>query len=211
MSAGVKYIVPAFIDLRSSGFDFVMSKHLITNRSYKDFVDNSKVKFAYSHDARFNHDNKPVVGVRYDHAIKYCEWLSVILGKDVRLPTIEEWEGVAKYGQEKIYSTSSGLLDKSQANYNFSRGMTTNVDEYESNFLGIHDMTGNALEWTNTSENDIVSESFPIDVKKGLKVKRYLKGGAWPFSDNYCRNDCSILMSPRSDYYFIGFRPIIKL
>ena len=103
MSAGVKYIVPAFIDLRSSGFDFVMSKHLITNRSYKDFVDNSKVKFAYSHDARFNHDNKPVVGVRYDHAIKYCEWLSVILGKDVRLPTIEEWEGVAKYGQEKIY------------------------------------------------------------------------------------------------------------
>ena len=124
-------------------------------------------------------------------------------------------------------------------NYNLNIGMTTEVDKYKANQTGIHDMGGNVLEWTKTSSDDLLAIDIGIDIgnkktagnfidigdkktagnlefpiqnnKKPLKIKRVLKGGGWPFYIKTCSIDFIVTMSARSDYYFIGMRPIIRL
>src|SRR5690349_11462177 len=41
------------------------------------------------------HSSHPVVLVRYDDAVAYCEWLSSTTERKVRLPTEAEWEKAA--------------------------------------------------------------------------------------------------------------------
>jgi formylglycine-generating enzyme required for sulfatase activity/serine/threonine protein kinase len=47
-------------------------------------------------------DNHPVVGVSWEHSMKFCEWLSKKEGKSYRLPSDEEWStAVGLSGKEK--------------------------------------------------------------------------------------------------------------
>jgi len=220
--------IPYFVDLRQHGIPMLCAKFILTNGCYADFIKHNKIlKRLYLDDKRFNHisnNNKPAVGIRYDYAVKYCNWLSGLINKRVDLPTSDEWELIATISaKQSEYATSTGDISTGLANYNLNLGMTNEVDKYQPNNLGIHDMTGNVLEWTKTEANEIVGvpttskekmNSVKLPVKKNiknLKIDRVLKGGAWPFSEEVCRIKYIVSMSPRSDYYFIGMRPVIRL
>ncbi len=128
-----------------------------------------------------NLSNYPVIGVSWYGAVAYCNWLSkqenltpaydldVWALKDkpenlegYRLPTLIEWEYVArggKHGNPTMFAGSNSLEEVAwyknnsgapgNSNLFYSRG-TMPVGMKSGNELGIFDMIGNVSEWTNS-------------------------------------------------------------
>jgi formylglycine-generating enzyme required for sulfatase activity len=94
----------------------------------------------------------PVVLVRCDDAMAYCEWLSAISGRRLRLPTEAEWEKAARGGAEGLRYPWGNDIDSSRANYLVDpsqkqhRG-TRATGTYAPNAFGLYDMAGNVWEW----------------------------------------------------------------
>src|SRR5581483_8556431 len=116
---------------------FYIAKYEMTNGEWRKFRDDpgyDDVKFwpngrvvqkdqiPYWTDAR-NHgggtpssDNYPVLGVNWDSAVAYCNWLSAKTGKKYRLPTEAEWEKAARGTDQRRYPWGNSI-DKSYANF----------------------------------------------------------------------------------------------
>jgi len=91
--------------------------------------------------------NRPVVGVTYDQAAKYCKTF------EMRLPTEAEWEKAASWDpetQEKyVYPWGDGQPTCGLENAGVCEGKTTDITEHPdgaSPYLAV-EMAGNAYEW----------------------------------------------------------------
>lgn len=94
-------------------------------------------------------DNHPIVGITYEDAQAFCQWLSTTTGKRYRLPTEAEWEFAARGGNQAKGNTYSGsssleLVGWYADNSNYE---THPVGQKLANELGLYDMSGNAAEW----------------------------------------------------------------
>jgi formylglycine-generating enzyme required for sulfatase activity len=110
---------------------------------------------------------RPVAGVDWYDAVKYCNWLSEKEGLtpcyDVkgrlsqcdfsadgyRLPTEAEWEYAARGGQRSqgyIYAGSDNVDDVGWYEGNSGK-QTYPVGQKQPNELGLYDMSGNMWEW----------------------------------------------------------------
>ncbi|MBT7094852.1 MAG: SUMF1/EgtB/PvdO family nonheme iron enzyme [Bacteroidetes bacterium] len=207
---------PQFVDLRTFGFDFAVAKYPITNSVFDFFSQQNRlIKLSYRDDTRFNPPTHPVVGVNQKNASSYCEWLSGRLCLSVDLPDVFTWECIAKCGTEALYSTPDGSCTGDYMNFGLALGGTNPVDHFPSNNWGVHDMSGNVLEWTGTvPDYDQIRPELgakPVETEADLQKLRILKGGCWAFDDVNSRISANIVLGGLSTYYIIGFRPIIHL
>ena len=119
-------------------------------------------------------DEHPVVGVSYQDAKAYCDWMSRVEGIRYRLPTEAEWECACRAGTVTHFSFGDQYKQTFQSYANFadpdfekaapSRGLmqwlidletepgdghafTAPVASYQPNSWGLHDMHGNVWEW----------------------------------------------------------------
>jgi iron(II)-dependent oxidoreductase len=160
---------------------FYIGKYETTNGEWKKFRDDPgyddpkfwpdervapKNQVPYWSDAR-NHggatagsDPYPVLGVNWDSATAYCNWLSAKTGKKYRLPTEAEWEKAARGTDQRRYPWGNEI-DHSFANFagasNFDTGSL--VGYYDggkhgdlqthsnASPYGAFDMAGNVMEW----------------------------------------------------------------
>jgi len=132
------------------------------------------------------HGSHPVVLVRYDDALAYCEWLSQTIARVVRLPTEAEWEKAARGTDGREYPWGDAL-DCGRANWgNFdgegpcaaqNPGHPAPVGSYPTGAspYGALDLGGNVWEW--------VADKYDED-----PTRRVVRGGS-------C---CSYFVGPRA-------------
>jgi len=107
-----------------------------------------------------NTDDYPVLGVNWDAAVAYTNWLSAKTGKKYRLPTEAEWEKAARGTDQRKYPWGNAI-DRTYANFVGAQPFDTGqlVGYYDGSKrgelqthsnaspYGALDMAGNIMEW----------------------------------------------------------------
>ena len=157
----------------------------------------------------------PVVLVRYDDAVAYCQWFSEVLGRRVRLPTEAEWEKAARGGLEgRRYPWGDDEVDASRGNFladpvlKHQRG-TRPTGMYPSNGYGLYDMAGNAWQWVSDWYAPDYYGAGEMRDPRGpdTGVMRIVRGGSWVSEDpRMLRCACRHHVPPDTYAYSVGFR-----
>jgi formylglycine-generating enzyme required for sulfatase activity len=147
-------------------------------------------------------DMHPAVCVSWEDAHAYAQWLSQKTGRNYRLLSEAEWEYAARAGTATIrywgddadsacnYANGADLAATRQlpaarrwdsAACDDGHAHTAPVGSYRANAFGLHDMLGNAGEWTQDCWNGNYSGA-PSDGRawaSGDCSMRAVRGGAW--------------------------------
>ena len=147
-------------------------------------------------------DAHPAVCVSWEDANAYARWLSRTTGKKYRLLSEAEWEYAARAGamtarywgndadQSCEYANGADRTAQAQipdaiasnvANCRDRHAFTAPVGSYRANWFGLHDMLGNAGEWTQDCWNGDY-KGAPTDGSawgSGECFMRAVRGGSW--------------------------------
>jgi len=185
---------------------YSLGKYEVTFEQYDYYVWDQKrrgegVMLEYPDDQGWGREDRPVINVSWDDAQAYLVWLGEKAkpedGTVYRLPTEVEWEYAARGGSDTPFGWAGKVFDVKKANCaKGSKGQTLPVsrDGSWANGFGLHDMIGNASEWTADQS------------KAGSKSRRVIRGGAWNFDPGYCRAADRGSRSPDVPFSNIGFR-----
>lgn len=141
-------------------------------------------------------DNYPVLGVNWDAATAYCNWLSAKTGKKYRLPTEAEWEKAARGTDQRRFPWGNSI-DPTYANFTGAQKFDTGqvVGYYDgtkrgdfqthngASPYGAMDMAGNVMEWC---QDWYQRDYYSVSAKKNPKgpekgAYRVLRGGSFFF------------------------------
>jgi formylglycine-generating enzyme required for sulfatase activity len=157
-----------------------------------------------------NSDEYPVLGVNWDSATAYCNWLSAKTGKKYRLPT--ERNGRRRRGHDQRRYPWGNEIDRSLANFvgaqafdtgrppGFYDGTKRGELQTRSNAspYGAFDMAGNVMEWCSDWYGRDYYSVSPKKNPKGpsegayrvvrggtffmeeFELRSYARSGSWP-------------------------------
>ena len=164
------------------------------------------------------YENHPIIYVSWFGAIAYTKWLSKKTGKKCRLPTEAEWEYAAGGGARR--RTKWAGTDKESQLYNFANyyeidssdkggyEYTAPVGRFQSNKLGLFDMSGNVWEWCSDWYDAEYYKSSPAKNPQGPASgsSRVCRGGSWSIDPYNCRTTYRNRSTSSGRSPFIGFR-----
>lgn len=169
-------------------------------------------------------DNYPVLGVNWDSAVAYCNWLSAKTGRKYRLPTEAEWEKAARGTDERRYPWGN-TIDRSYANFVGAQGFDTGLPvgyydgskrgelQTHSNAspYGAYDMAGNVMEWC---QDWYSRDYYAVSPRKNPKgpesgAYRVLRGGTFFVEAFELRSSARSAAWPSfQGHRMIGFRAV---
>ena len=165
-----------------------------------------------------------MLGVNWDSAVAYCNWLSAKTGKRYRLPTEAEWEKAARGTEQRKYPWGN-TIDASYANFvgtqsfdtgrpvGFFDGSKRGDLQTHSNAspYGAFDMAGNVMEWClDWYDRDYYAAS-PRKNPKGPATGAYkvLRGGTFFLEASELRTYARSAAWPSFQAHrMVGFRPV---
>jgi len=194
-------------------YDFEIGKYEVTIAEYRKCVDDGGCKESKRGDYYKKmclKDNCPAIGVSWNDAKAYTQWLSQKTGKNYRLPTEAEWEFVARAGTTTKWSfgdSKSDLVKYAWYDKN-SNSKTHLVGTKKANPWGVFDLYGNVWEWCEDWYLDSYN-SMPNDGSANHSQKdnyKVLRGGSWVNNADYTRSANRFWNNPTIRGNGIGFR-----
>ena len=164
-------------------------KHEVTVGQFRKFVEATghTTDDAWNNPGFVQTDEHPVVLVRWDDAVAFCEWLSRHTGRTCRLPTEAEWEYACRAGSTSRYSfgTDGSRLGEYEWWCANAGGSAHPVGKKKPNGWGLHDMLGNACEWCRDWYHRGCYAQSPQTDPAGPSsgTARVLRGGCWSGDD----------------------------
>jgi formylglycine-generating enzyme required for sulfatase activity len=153
-------------------------------------------------DRGWGHGGYPAIGITFNAATKYCEWLSAKTGKHYRLPTHAEWLAC---GWDRPRSGAEQLCGWTVAN---AGGTTHAVGQGIPNVYGLFDTIGNVAEWCSDGPDHppvVTGGSFRSD-QQDVRPEGQRQSRAWQASDPSFPKSKWWL----SDAPFVGFRVVCE-
>lgn len=152
----------------------------------------------------------PVVGIAWQEALDFAEWVGAQVGGEGRLPTEAEWEHAARGGCEGGQMPTVG-----EANFLYNedgvkvgRGAVSEVGRYPLNAFGYGDLFGNVLEWVQDDwwpGYEGASGDGSARCEENW-VRKVVRGGGWDYLPRMLRASWrdGLAMTARQDN--LGFR-----
>ncbi|HBQ7712383.1 TPA: SUMF1/EgtB/PvdO family nonheme iron enzyme [Klebsiella pneumoniae] len=209
--------------------DFSISKFKVTNDDYNKYLQITGIKkppinILVKEYPSLQKDDYSV-GVTWQQAKDYCQWLGKESDKNIDLPTEAQWEYAARSrGQYLPFSTNNGnfglgsnipeqkKLDEYTDGYGFP---IYPIGKYPPNSLGLYDMGLSGAEWSNDwYSTDYYSHSPVYDpqgpVKGNEKVLRGYVGGDRQYALTIFRQSSQPVpkFAGRDDYQKFGVSPL---
>lgn len=201
----IKGLYASETEIPWDAYDVFAFRKDLTDDQVAEGVDaKSRPSKPYSkYDRGFGHNGFPAIGMAYNGAVTFCQWLSEKTGMKYRLPTEAEWIYLASAGE----AAPSNLGDFGWYKANTDNG-TRAIKTKMPNAWGFYDVLGNASEWVSSTEE------VPIT-----------KGGSWqddasaltfaskvPYSPLWQERDAQLPKSKwwLSDGPFVGFRVVCE-
>jgi len=167
-------------------------------------------------------DNYPVIGVNWDAATAYCNWLSAKTGKKYRLPTEAEWEKAARGTDQRRFPWGNSI-DHSNANYVGAQKFDTVLEvgfydgsqrgelktQPNASPYGAFDMAGNVQEWCQDWYSRDYYQTSPAKNPKGPSTGAYrvVRGGSFFFEPSDLRSAARSAAWPSlQSFRMLGFR-----
>ena len=225
-------------DAERMGFSCVIQSGISKNREKVNWRCD-----AYGNTRAADQYNHPVLHVSWNDVNKYCAWLRKKTGRYFRLPYEAEWEYAAGNGARhtkyswgdftpfdknggNLLTTSKDdgkdgkvgnddiLLSKvSFETFKDGFNSTSPVGSYETNEIGLSDMTGNVWEWCADYYDATFYNTKPVYKNpKGniIGTLRVIRGGGWTTSPYQARVTCRNSLMPEMSNYFTGFRVVVS-
>lgn len=211
-NAPTMIVVPAGSTALADGYTLhfaqglAVAKTEITFAQYQQFVD--QTNSTAPGDFGWGRDTRPVIGISYQQALAYTEWLSQQTGSRYRLLSAEEWQYIAHGGQTGNYwwGNKSAKLRancKNGCKSKFSKlfsSRTAPVASYTANPYGLFDTSGNVAEWVNAC-GDAIDSCTETQIAGGSHLDKAEK-----------ISNRSLVNSPISTQAnYIGFRVLLEL
>ncbi|MDP6633869.1 MAG: SUMF1/EgtB/PvdO family nonheme iron enzyme [Phycisphaerae bacterium] len=182
--------------------------------------------------------NQPVIRISASEALAFCKWLSKKTGRSFTLPTEAQWEYACRAGSNKAmsygdadadFSTLANMADANirrlaydtdgrytgdltprDARFDDSGLVTTDVGGYKPNAWGLHDMHGNAAEWTRSAY-----KPYPYRADDGRNSPKgsdglVVRGGSWRDRPKLCRSAFRMSYKAWQKVYNVGFRVVVE-
>ena len=150
----------------------------------------------------------PVVGVSWNDAAAYCEWLSEQTGKPYQLPTEAQWEYACRAGSSAAYcfGGNAGQLDDYAWHHGNTEAHLLPVGEKRPNVWGLYDMHGLVWEWVGDWYGPYSADARlnPSGPESGST--RVLRGGSWNDGAGNCRSSIRLRYAPGRRDRCVGFR-----
>jgi formylglycine-generating enzyme required for sulfatase activity len=184
-----------------------------------------------------NRPRQPVVRVSWNRAMAFCRWLSRTTNLNVTLPTEIQWEYACRAGTsspffygdlDTDFSAFANMADASirklayegwrpkspdlvprNARYDDQALVTADVGSYQPNAWGLHDMHGNAAEWTRTTYRPY---PYRDDGRSdpGTTGRKVVRGGSWYDRPKRCRSAFRVSYAPYQPVFNVGFRVVCE-
>jgi sulfatase modifying factor 1 len=190
--------------------DFYLATCQVTNFEYGLFLGGTgNTAPPFWNDPNFNHPEQPVVAVSWFEAMRYCEWLSSLTGRNYRLPTEAEWERACRGDVDgKLYPWGDA---PPQSRPHYDKLWITGpepVRRSQPNQFGLYEMCENVHEWCSDWFAADYYANSPARNPQGPEtgVRRSSRGGSWRHHVKISRCSARSSIPPEFQYADYGFR-----
>ncbi len=162
-------------------------------------------------DEGWGRGNHPVINISYNDIVeRFMPWLTLITGKQYRLPTEAEWEYAARAGSTTDF-TWADTLDCTQAQFNKRWSSTCSIEKtgtravqsFAANAWGLFDMHGNVWEWVDNCYSKNYNHETMAPRECNVTV---LRGGSWKEGQDSSRSSNRFYFIKNARRNNFGFR-----